>query len=270
MGKTVRDLMHRGLITCPAEIRLGQVARRLAQEGVHALVVADRAGQPMGIISDFDLLTGEWLSATPESLETMRQMTAGELMSTPLHTIEADAPVAEASRRLRAGNVHRLLVIEGGRAVGVISIGDLVANLARPATRRETVADVMSRALVVCRADMPLHAAARAMSERRSRSIVIVSAAGHPLGVVTGWDLLEVCEDDCGDRTVSEVMHPPIIIEPTASLREAIDRMITHHIHRLVVVDPQDASAMPLGVLSTADIFVEMAGPDSVWQAAMA
>jgi CBS domain-containing protein len=65
-------------------------------------------------------------------------------------------------------------------------------------------------------------------------------------------------------------MHPPITIEPTASLREAIDRMITHHIHRLVVVDPQDASAMPLGVLSTADIFVEMAGPDSVWQAAMA
>ena len=270
MGKSVRDLMHRGLITCPPDIRLGQVARRLTQAGVHALVVAGPDGQPMGVISDFDLLTGEWLSGTPENLEAMRQMTAGELMSSPPETIEADAPVAEASRRLRAGNLHRLLVTEAGRAVGVISIGDLVANLARTATRRETVADVMSRALVVCRADMPLHAAARAMSERRSRSIVVVSAAGHPLGVVTGWDLLEVCEDDCGDRTVSEVMHPPITIEPTASLREAIDRMITHHIHRLVVVDPQDASAMPLGVLSTTDIFVEMAGPDSVWQAAMA
>ena len=269
MGKTVRELMHRGLITCPPQVTLGQVARRLSQEGVHALVVVNSDGQPMGIISDFDLLTGEWLSATPESLATMRQMTAGELMTSPLQTIGADVPAGEASRRLRAGNIHRLLVTDGGQAVGVISIGDLVANLSRPATRRQTVADVMSRAIVVCRDDMPLHAAARAMSERRSRSIVIVSSAGRPLGVVTGWDLLEACEEDCGDRTVAEIMHPPISIEPTASLREAIDRMIVHHIHRLVVVDPLDSGGMPLGVLSTADIFVEMAGPESVWQAAM-
>ena len=35
--------------------------------------------------------------------------------------------------------------------------------------------------------------------------------------------------------------------------------------HRLLVVDPEDANAMPLGVISTADIVAAMAAPGSVW-----
>ena len=64
----------------------------------------------------------------------------------------------------------------------------------------------------------------------------------------------------------AEIMHPPVTISPHASLREAADAMITHHIHRLVVVDPQQPMAMPLGIISTSDILIEMAQPGSAWQ----
>jgi hypothetical protein len=40
----------------------------------------------MGVITDFDLLAGEWLSADRQSLSAMRKMTAGELMSSPVDT----------------------------------------------------------------------------------------------------------------------------------------------------------------------------------------
>lgn len=235
------------------------------QSGVHALVVVDLEGKPVGLLSDFDLLTGEWLSGTPESLGVMRRMTAGEMMSAPLQTIEAHAPASQAASRLRSEGIHRLLVLEAGRPVGVISIGDLIKSLAEIPARRATVGDVMSRALVVCRQGTRLKAAARAMTERRSRSILVVDPAGRPRGVVTGWDLLEVCRDDCGDRTVDEVMHPPIAIGPEAPLRQAVDQMIQHKIHRLVVLDPDHPDTIPVGIISTADIFTEMARPGSVW-----
>ena len=74
MTKLVRDLMHRGLITCRQNAALGQVAVLLTQHHVHALVVADRDGRPVGILSDYDLLAGEWLSADTDSLAAMRKL----------------------------------------------------------------------------------------------------------------------------------------------------------------------------------------------------
>ena len=265
MTPRVHEVMHHGLITCAPDATLGQAARRMYQAGVHALVVVDLEGEPVGILSDFDLLAGEWLSGDPKSLDVMRRMTAGEMMSTPPQTIEADARATDAADRMQREGIHRLLVLEAGRAVGVISIGDLIKSLQEIPARRSVVADVMSRALVVCRPGTSLKAAARAMTERLSRSILVVEPAGRPLGVVTGWDILQACDDDCGDRIVDEVMHPPITIEPTASLRGAVDQMIQHKIHRLVVIDPTTPDAMPLGIISTADIFTEMARPGSVW-----
>ena len=84
MAKHVRDYMHRGLITCRVDSTLGQVAVMMDQNHVHALVVADRDGRHLGVITDFDLVAGEWLSADKESLDVMRKMTAGDLMSTPM------------------------------------------------------------------------------------------------------------------------------------------------------------------------------------------
>jgi CBS domain-containing protein len=74
-----------------------------------------------------------------------------------------------------------------------------------------------------------------------------------------------VCDEDCGDRTVDQVMHAPLTIDPAAPLRQAVDLMIKHRVHRLVVADPGNPDALPLGVISTSDLFAEMARPGSVW-----
>jgi CBS domain-containing protein len=78
---------------------------------------------------------------------------------------------------------------------------------------------------------------------------------------------LAFCEqDECEDVTVADVMHPALTIHMSASLREAADKMIKHHHHRLVVVDPDEPEAVPLGIISSFDIVAEMARPESVWQ----
>jgi hypothetical protein len=42
--------------------------------------------------------------------------------------------------------------------------------------------------------------------------------------------------------------------------------MIEAHHHRLIVIDPEQPEAIPLGVISSFDIVAAMAHPDSVWQ----
>ena len=268
MNKLVRDLMHPGLLTCSPEATLGQVAVLLTEHHVHALVVAGPEGQPLGILSDFDLLAGEWLSGEAGGLSAMRRLTAGELMSSPIDSVEADSPLEAAARILVEKDINRLLVTDKGAAAGIISTSDFVASIAggeKP--RRETVADVMSDAILVCRDKTPLPSAARSMTQAGWRSVLVVDSRGRPEGVVSGQDLLPYVKDGIDPGlTVRDLMHPVLTIDIHAPLREAADLMIQKHHHRLVVVDRADPESFPLGILSSFDIVAEMARPGSIWQ----
>jgi len=268
MNKTVRDLMHQGLITCTTTTTLGQVATMLTEQHVHALVVVDRDNRPVGVISDFDLLAGEWLSTDEASLATMRAMTAGDMMTTPIDMVDAGVEAHAAAHRMNEEGISRLLVTEKGKPVGVVSISDFVASLSEmQAVHRNTVGDVMSRAILVTRQETPIVQVARVMTSAHFRSVIVVDEAGKPLGVASGLDLLAFCsKDGCHNVPVAQAMHDALTIFPSATLREAATMMIEKHHHRLVVVDPKQPDGMPLGAISSFDIVAEMAQPGSVWQ----
>jgi CBS domain-containing protein len=247
---------------------LGQVAALLTQFHVHALVVIDHENHPQGIISDYDLLAGEWLAAEPQGLAAMRKLTAGELMSSPIETVEADVPIKTAAHRLIEKDINRLLVTEKSVPVGVISISDFVSSVAREEKpQRETVADVMSDAILVCRDKTPVTSAARTMTQAGWRSVLVVDSKGTPLGVVSGKDLLPYVVNGVDEKlTVKDIMHPALTIDMHAPLREAANLMIQKHNHRLVVIDQDNPQAFPLGIISSFDIVAEMAKSDSIWQ----
>lgn len=268
MAKLVKDLMRTGLITCKPTATLGQVAVLLNQHHVHALMVTDRGGRTLGLISDFDLMAGEWLSSDEESLAVMRKLTAADLMSQPVDSVEANTPLSDAASIIMEKKVSRLLVTENGKSVGIISLSDFIASIASEIkTKRDTVGDVMSDAILVCRGKTPVVSAARAMTSSGWRSVLVVDAKGKILGVVSGQDLMRLIKDGVDEKLiVRDVMHPALTIDINASLREAADMMIQNYHHRLVVIDKDDPDSFPLGAISTFDIVAEMARPDSVWQ----
>jgi CBS domain-containing protein len=268
MAKLVREIMHRNVETCQPDATLGQVAVLLTQHRIHGLVVVDRDGEPQGVITDFDLLAGEWLSGEPGGLEVMRRMTAGELMSSPVDTIDASATITEAARQMGEKVIRRLVVTENGKMVGLLSVSDFVADLARRIPpKRDSVADVMQDAFLVCRENTPVYSAAKAMADTGWRSVVVVDPKGAAVGVFSGLDLLMASKfEEAGKKLVSEVMHPALFIGLNASLREAADKMIENHHHRLIVVDESQPETVPLGMISSFDIVNEMARPGSVWQ----
>jgi len=268
MTKLVKDLMHPGVLTCKPDATLGQVATLLDQHQVHGLFVTDRDGRIMGVISDFDLMAGEWLSSDPDSLNAMRKLTASDIMTKPVDSIDATIPLPEAADLFIEKKVGRFLVTSNGKPVGTISLSDFVASLSgQIRSKRNTVADVMSDAILVCRGKTPVLSAARAMTSSGWRSVLVVDAKGKVLGVVSGHDLLGLVKDSVDEKlTVRDVMHPALTIDIHASLQDAANLMIQNHYHRLVVVDNENPDAFPLGAISTFDIVAEMARPDSIWQ----
>ena len=269
MTTLVRDLMHPGVVRCNPEFSLGQVSNLLAEHHVHSLFIFNDEKLPIGVITDYDVMAGEWLSGDPESLAVMRGMTARELMSSPVELIDVGTPASEAANRMRADNIRRLLVIENDQPVGVISVSDFLADIASKTTlKREFVSDVMSDAFLVCRDKTPVSAVARAMTESGWRSVVVADPHGKPLGVFSGLDMLSFSdlEHIPDSMLVNEVMHSPLMIAIDVSLHEAAKMMIDNHHHRILVIDPEHVDSLPLGVISSFDIVSEMARPDSVWQ----
>jgi CBS domain-containing protein len=166
-------------------------------------------------------------------------------------------------------DIHRMLVTEGGKPVGIISISDFVAGIAaQEPVRRETVGDVMSDAFLVCREDTPVLSAARTMTQAGWRSIIVVNSKGKLQGVITGHQLVHLAGNTVDEELrVRDFMNRNLItVDINASLQAAADLMIQNHRHRVVVVDKNDPDSFPLGVISSFDIVAEMARPQSIWQ----
>ena len=127
---TVGDAMSRGVISCPAETPLRVVARMMATFGVHAIFVFDHADEDhdaprlWALVSDLDLV-----AATPLDLD---MVTAGTTALTPLVSVAADSPIAEAGGLMATYGVAHLAVTEGvsRRPIGVISTLDIARAVA--------------------------------------------------------------------------------------------------------------------------------------------
>jgi signal-transduction protein with cAMP-binding, CBS, and nucleotidyltransferase domain len=126
IDKSVADLMHEGVISCSLNTPLPEVARRMTEADVSAIVVVDDEGYLAGLISRTDLATLYGYD------EMWPHLQAGQAMSGAVHTISRTNAATEAARRIHQHKVSRLIVTEPvtnsdkKRPVGVLSITDIV------------------------------------------------------------------------------------------------------------------------------------------------
>ncbi len=127
MTKLVRDVMHRGVITCWTDETVVDVARRLCEYNINAIFVLDESGRAVGVISQTDLarvyVQGNW-----------QQQTASMVMVPDVVTITGDIPLNVAIELMLDRNIRRILIVQGGRRpnrpVGVLSLSDVVREMA--------------------------------------------------------------------------------------------------------------------------------------------
>lgn len=127
----VADLMRSDLKTVLVDTRLTDALVTLADAHVSGLPVVDQRGRLAGVVTTTDILTAISEAASTEERERIFQQTAvGDIMTPRPQTIEPDADVLDAARRMLYLEVRRLFVELDGRLVGVISQTDIVSALA--------------------------------------------------------------------------------------------------------------------------------------------
>ena len=120
---TVLDAMHQGVVSCPPQTPLREVARIMAAQRVHCVVVeGDDDG--WGIVSDLDLVAV--LSGGSSGL------VARDAAATAAVTLAPAVSLKRAAQLMAENETTHLIVAEslGGRPIGVISTLDIVAAFA--------------------------------------------------------------------------------------------------------------------------------------------
>lgn len=111
------------IISLPLDARIGEAAGVLSSEGIGALMILDRAGKVAGILSERDVVravANHGMEAV--ALPVTEVMTANVIFCKPADTI--DRLMAEMTQR----RFRHLPVMDQGRVIGIVSIGDVVKN----------------------------------------------------------------------------------------------------------------------------------------------
>jgi CBS domain-containing protein len=127
----ISAVMHHGVINCPPQTALRDVAAQMAHHGVHCVVVSGLArtahhGERLvwGIVSDIDLMG----AAASDALGTE----AGQVAATEIVTVDPGEDVERAAQLMSEHDCAHLVVIspESGEPIGVVSTLDVAGALA--------------------------------------------------------------------------------------------------------------------------------------------
>jgi len=102
-----------------------EAARTMAEHNIGVLVVVDEMQKLTGVISE-----REMAFALGNLGEAVIGSTVADLMTSRVITIRPDKTVEDAVYVFKAGLFRHLIVVDNGRPVGVISIRDIVQNIA--------------------------------------------------------------------------------------------------------------------------------------------
>lgn len=288
LAQPVQDVMRTEVISVSPQTPAAEVVTLLLQKGYRSLPVVDENGRLQGIITDGDLLRRASLSARldlqtelsaadwQQQLAELRAQgnTAVSLMTSPVITIPANAPLRQAVEQMAAYDLKRLPVVaDNGLLAGWISRVDILRTMEyhQPAAEMEvetpatgaTIAELMYRDVPTISPQASLEQIVQALEQNRRRRAVVVDAGRRVLGIITDGDLLRRSRQETragllarlrrlvtgqqasppatlldAAETAVDLMTAPVITVPVdAAPAEALRLMMRHAVKRLPVVD---------------------------------
>ena len=122
MTDTIHDVMTRDLVTLGSTETLAAAAKQMRDADVGVVVVTDN-DDVAGLVTDRDIVVrGIAEDLDPFTTTLASCCTHDEVTVTP------DDSIDRGVQLLREHAVRRLLVVEGGKPAGIVSIGDLAVE----------------------------------------------------------------------------------------------------------------------------------------------
>lgn len=118
----VKDVMSSPVITVEEDATVARAAQLMTKNHVGGIIVTSKEEKPLGIITETDFVTRVLARNIQPS-----KLTAKEVMTSPLITVDPDETLSETARRMSQLNIRRLGVMYKGKLVGIISSKDILA-----------------------------------------------------------------------------------------------------------------------------------------------
>ena len=117
----VKDVMSSPVVTLDEDATSNKVATLMDENDLGCVIISNKARKPVGIITERDLVVRVLAkNLMPDAIK------AKEIMTSPLVTIQPEATISEAARRMSRLDIRRLGVVYKGNLVGVISSRDIL------------------------------------------------------------------------------------------------------------------------------------------------
>lgn len=115
MNVKVHELMTESVVTTEPHVTAEHVRHIMERNGIGAIPVVDSEGRPVGIVSSTDLVA-DLNPASPVKT----------IMTQKVYTVPKYDDVSTAARVMRNHGIHRVVVTDEQRVVGILSSFDLL------------------------------------------------------------------------------------------------------------------------------------------------
>ena len=122
MAQSIREVMTENPETVPGNTTVADAAKLMRDKDFGGVLCAD-GEEIKGFVTDRDI-TVRVVAEGKDPTST----TVGEIATTELHTLSPDDSVEQAIELVRQHDIRRVPVVEGAKAVGIVSIGDLAVE----------------------------------------------------------------------------------------------------------------------------------------------
>lgn len=109
------------VISVAPTTNISEVVAVLAEKRIGAVCILDDAKQMLGILSERDIVR----SMAANGARTL-EMTAAQLMTRSPTTATTEITVYDAEHLMTNGRFRHLPIVENGKLIGMVSIGDVV------------------------------------------------------------------------------------------------------------------------------------------------
>jgi acetoin utilization protein AcuB len=127
--------MHTSLVTVLPETLLTKAKDIIAEKRINHLLVVDKNGELIGLVSDRDVKQSWASPATTLSVHELNyllsQITVEMIMVKKIISISPGTTIERAARIMQENRIGALPVMEGGKLVGIITTNDVMGVLLR-------------------------------------------------------------------------------------------------------------------------------------------
>jgi CBS domain-containing protein len=181
-----KDIMTKDVAFVTGDAQVRDVARLLIKKSISAVPVLDENLRPIGMVSEGDLASAAELHRNARAQWWLAQLAEGEplnqkflatilrdgrrvcdIMTSPVISVEDTAEVEEIARLIGKHRIKRVVVVNSGKAVGIVSRADIVRAVAAEMNVARLAASLSERGKVFA-IDLPDdHRSTKSLSPKR-------------------------------------------------------------------------------------------------------